>query len=923
MIASFHRLTCFWLEADPGESWAAPRDFLIGIRSSKVSSSLTQGHISEHYDPERLPSDAPGYIWLRERLHELAAEVPTDADDAPFDAQPAFDPEHPVQERDPFPAFFWRMKLQDSVPWGILEVLVGRDFVVFHQCAMGEARPGEGASALHRLKETGWVNRHASFAALFTAEFTQVSHLETVDFSLWSNEIARFELRSPSAFAFTRDATEFQIRLGIRQASKDGRDIYDGLVLVEQASSDTENGIAPGRLHLEATGFVTRLTTLLCNASKVAWEDGQSEIKYKEIGRSFKADLAELDQFQKQRARVLPAPLSRSGVGRLRSIYYAARKNLEEVNQLVETCRLNMRQFEDISSEFLHAREPWARETLLKHRGLFDDLQARRRTLETQGQWLQEEIHLLLATGGSFAGDSVPEVLQFPGTREAGSCQVPAGLSPLIMIVGSGEEDRPGPSTAWLTGRKEQAGDRDDSPIPLVLRPSEISLDQREDLIGLYVEALADCSPDDLRQLMTLLCSREGILHLASDKIGRTLPVRIGWIFTAGTNPEFQQAEGALLGFLDKSFSKTYSETSSARKNQNWVGMICLLLFIEGVIRFLTKPPAHLASVVREYLAQKPRLLFLMGFLHLVSGQSDEAKGYLRQAAHSALADRDSPWSHFVAQFFRKYEETRASLSEQAVQIWRDQLALEYLKVYDLDSAVGLARAPTLKGSKPALRGVLWVVALAIGSALLLADWLVGPSPPPWFAQLQGQWREFVILSVSALAVLGAPLALWLRARGAMKNLFPDILFPRILGAITLAAIALCASSETERLVVSKFPILCMIIVVSLVGGLGYLYSEVRKKVSSGAEARRRCIDVFSLAFLEATCLSTGFVLIYEGMFEAAFRPTPLVKPSYYVYGVFLRPLNVLLIAILSMFVGIVVQLMTQFSDKRIEDELG
>lgn len=927
MIASFHRLTYFWLEPDPGTSWAAPRDFLTGIRSSRVSSTSTEGHICEHYDPEALPSDAPGYIWLRKKLGELASEVPADPGDTPFDAQPSFDPRHPVPERDPFPAFFWTMGGQDRNPWGILEVLVGRDFVVFHQCAMSEVKPGEGDDALRRLEENGWVLRHDSPAALFTAEFIQVSHLDATDRPFWSEKIARFELRSPSSFPFSRDAIEYETRLGISQDSKDGVDIYRGLVLIEQISRDAGSGETPSELHLEATGFVTRLTTLLGNASKVNWENSQAQTKFAGISQEFKVDLAGLDQLQKRRERILPSPLSRSEVGKLRLIYHSARKNLEQVNQLVETCRLNLRQFEDLSRRFLHQLDPWAGDTLVKLRRLVDNLQVMQRALGSRAQWLQEEIYLLLETGGRFASDYVPELLQCLRSPAGRSLQVSEGLSPLVVRDYNAGKESGALTTLWLAGCEQKEGNQNNEAVPLVLRPSEISLDRKEDLTDLYVEALANCSPGSLRHLMESLCNREGHIQLATVKPSPPLP--IGKVFTAVADPEFQRMEGTLLSFLDPAFSMVYAQ-DSAQKDQDWVGMICLLSFIEALIRFLDDAPFHLASIAREYSAARPRLLFLAGFLNVVSGRVDEAKGFLGQATQLALSNQDFDWAYLVAKFFQEYERRVGPKGSQIKQVVvktqrgrllrHEELAQEFLKVYDLDSAVSLARAslPSREGRPWRMRGLLWVFAFVVGSALLLADKLAGPTPPHWFAGVQNQWGVLVLVSASALAVLGAPLALWLGARRAMEQLFPAILFPRILGAITLGAIALCASEETEKLVTAKAPIFTMMVVISLAGGIGYLYSEVRKKVSSGAECLRRCFDVFCLAFLEAACLSTAFVLIYEGMFEAAYD-----KPGYYtMYGVFLRPHNIFLIAILSMFIGIVVQVMTLFSEKRSETNL-
>jgi len=356
---------------------------------------------------------------------------------------------------------------------------------------------------------------------------------------------------------------------------------------------------------------------------------------------------------------------------------------------------------------------------------------------------------------------------------------------------------------------------------------------------------------------------------------------------------------------------------------QGWVGTISLLSFLDAVTGFLAKAPYHLASVASNYSAQRSRLLFLMGFLHVICGHSDEAKGRLRQAAQSALDHQDLDWAYFVAQCFREYEQwsedsesksTTSKLHTSQKPPW-ERLALDFLNVYDLSSAIGLARKnprDPLQGPR-AIRFLLWGLAFLVGVALLASD--------KWLSAASQAWREAGLFGVSALAILGAPLALGVGARGALQRLFPDILYPRILGAIVVASVNLCVNQDAGTVASPGLLVFSILLILSLGGGALYLHSEVRKKVGDGRESWLRCLDIFSLAFLEATSLSTIFALVYERTFLKAFIENHEVHPEIFtIGGIFLRPQTIFLMAILSMLIGIVVELMFQSAEKHGEE---
>ncbi len=927
MVSSIHRLSCFWLEPEYGAvSWNAAREFLGRVRSSKVGHARAEGHIYEHYNPQELPK-APGYQWLLDRLDELVKEMPSDPDQPPFDAAPVFDPRNPVPKRDPFPAFFWTMRSQDGRPWGILEVLIGRDFVLFHQSVMQSTENGLGIEPLRSLEETGWVMSHECTDALFTSVFTQVSALGEAEHEIIFAELKEDLTHHSDDFKFSGKGIDYQIRLSIRQilpATCQGQSAsYKGLIFVEPILVHSIESQDFSACHLDATSFILYLATLLTNCSKIEFEQDLAETKFKNIEEGLGGELARIDRIHERQSCALPTRLPRSQVKRLRNSLHSAWQDLESAQQLVETCRLNFKQFEAFSRVLLHEHDPWVQETLGRLRQVGCDLRERRHALEHLSSWLRARIDFLVTTGGSFGGNYSLELLPSETARCARRSQEAEGLSPLI--VESLVEEVPGKfATLWITGRAGQQQSQANAAGWLVLRPKEITPDRRDDMRDFYFEALGDCSADDLRILLESLCDPGGCLRLSTATLGKSTTLPIGLIFHRDDERKkgsrsYQEVEKEVIGFLKHALSPAYVANSPVKlksevENQDWTAIFCLRSFLDAVIRLLNRPPDHLAGVSSEFSIERSRLLFLSGFLQIVSGEGNAAMSSLREAARLSMADHELPWAYFVAQFFQAYrqlevgvpESTRIAylLQNRPKQAWRDQLALDFLDVYDLRSAIGLARAARRDPLRRpwSIRFWLWSLAFATGAILLGADhWL----------SVSTKGREVIFGLSSILAVLGAPLALWLGAHGALSRLFPKILYPRILGAVTIAAINFCATQETGTLASAGPLIFGILVMISLGVGELYMYSEVRRKVGDPKESLCRSLDVFSLAFLEAISLSTIFALVYERMFwtfAKEFERSSL--GAYSVVGVFLRPRTIVLVAVLSMLIGIVVQLM-------------
>jgi hypothetical protein len=933
MIASFHQLTGYWLSEDPLDPDIAEATDFLNRMLRHGPQTVAEGHVQVNYDPDNLER-APGYDWVRERLQQLV-QSPAVFRDPPFDAEPKFGSLPPVPDNEPFPAFFWNIRSNDDVLLGLREVLGGRDFIVFHQCALGHAGPVDDSDdVVGVLDENGWARPREGSAALFTAEFHQVSHLDLENRGLWTAQLDRFTYVSPW-FEFRPEEVKYEICLGLRRpVTGPGVRRFEALVLVGKIEPETEEDVAhPTQMHLASTGFIPKLSALLTSTAKVEWQHAEGS-KLCVLEGSLRALRKGLDEFQRKRSASVPAVLSRRQAESLQLKHQTAWEVSDIAEQLSDTCLLNLRQFDEVSAQLLHQDDPWARHTRIELLQINGQLQAASRSLERQSRRLRDEIELALATG-RFAGESAPELL-LPARSALPWSGPPESFPPLVVTASNPATATEPKGAVWYADPGSDQGG-----TILVLRPSEFESGDLESLTSYYSKALREASSEELRGLLRYLCGSHGSLCLAGADHGRTQWLRIGDLFAAegvaGKSSTIRAKFLALSQADDEPMFSAAYRTSSHRElaegdQQVWLGLEALVAFLDALACFFGSPPGHLQSVADDWPEAHSRFLFVLAILHIVAGRGDEARGCLRHSVHAALERRDLDGAYFVAELFKRYEhdhesegarpapETSRSRVRQR-QPWRRRAALDFLQAYDLSSAVELARDTYHSGSHAVIRrpkSIRWWLrgsVLGLAVLLLLTDrWIESLSP----AALLEPRRRYALIATAALAFLGTPFALMIGARGALARLYPDILYPRILGAITLATITISATHETAKVLMhSSLPILYMLIAVSLGGGVLYLFSQVQRRVGPGLESAWRSLDLFSLAFLEAISVSTVFCLLFGKVFVS--KSSSNEDAPFLVDGVFMRPKIIFLVACFTLFVGIVVQLMIQGDSKGTE----
>jgi hypothetical protein len=930
MIVSFHRLTCYWLSPNPEDTAGVEAEnFLKMVRNELSPGTIREGHIQENYNPEDL-DQPPGYCWVRARLQELA-KSPAVAGEPFFDSLPVFGAKPWVSESDSFPAFFWRIRSQEGALLGLLEVLAGRDFVTLHQCAISCFSSSEG-DLLDQLREPSWMRLYQCQEALFIAEFTQISHLGSHEESRWAEHLAPFSNISPS-FCFRPGEIEYRMQLGLIQRNTSaGPPVFEGIILVDRSELETalESGDCE-RSHLGATVFIPKLGLLIVNSMKVEWQLSEAEGKFPLLDQGLSKVRKELVELQKARAETVPAPLTRGEVERLGRSHHGAWEISDTAEQLLDTSLRNEAQFENLSVLLLGEDDPWARRTRLRLRHANGLIQTWVRSLDRQSRRLRAEIELALVTGRLLAGESSPELLLFSSNRGGRWRAMPSGFTPLVF-QGLACDSPPSEAskTAWFTGVESGGG-----PSVLVLRPKFLDPSHLDDLVTFYSAALRDSSSEELHSLLGSLCGSKGHLSLASVVPGETRSIPVGGVFASKRNvPAGGLLWSESFEFLPRDgkhqFSEFYERLSSSDPGKadlsDWLGLVSLIAFLEALSVFFTTPPDHLSGVAQDWEEEQSRFLFLLALLCIAARREDEAKSYLRRSVRTALTHRDVAWAYFAAQFFQEYEsqlQARKPQSDAAPtprmrrrQPWRDRLALDFLEVYDLGAAVGLVRRmrdgkSSARLRRPwVLRFILCGAAFLTGALLLLTDmWLKSPFPR-WIAG-QETLREGVLIITATFAFLGAPLALVAGAGGALRRLFPEILYPRILGAITLTTITFFATQPMAPALAAANPLIfSSLMAISLGSGAFYLFWEIQRGIGRGRESFWRCIDLFSLVFLEAVSVSTVFSLLFGKLLEPT---TPSADSSAFFLGdVFIRPKTIFLVASLSLFFGIVVQLMIQ-----------
>jgi len=336
MIVSNHHLTGFWFDSgieacDDAEQGRASQ-FLSAALAALPSNQASEagGAIHTHFDPLQLSTTLAGHIWLKDRLSWMKRTFPA------FDDEPAMLTD-PAKRRSPFPAFHWsRRYLIEGRRLSLegVQVLIGHDFAVVHEFQ---------GLLTKELQATLGVTGEGMFAepppdALFTAVFSQQSGLQSeLTFDWAESEFTNGHCPGVDA----------PLRIALRGSARR----YRGLLHVESHETTL---FARARGHINASAYLTFLSTILVNHAKVEFEFDIAN----EVMETLNQDLTQpfLAKDMSRRAT--------DSTGALED-YVHSGQNLERAlysfDQLTLTCQFNTEQFEHVSSRLFESDNLWTK----------------------------------------------------------------------------------------------------------------------------------------------------------------------------------------------------------------------------------------------------------------------------------------------------------------------------------------------------------------------------------------------------------------------------------------------------------------------------------------------------------------------------------------------------------------------------------
>ncbi|MBN2082117.1 hypothetical protein JW859_07905 [bacterium] len=352
-------------------------------------------------------------------------------------------------------------------------------------------------------------------------------------------------------------------------------------------------------------------------------------------------------------------------------------------------------------------------------------------------------------------------------------------------------------------------------------------------------------------------------------------------------------------------------DLDAAREAGHWSAYQALLAFLEAITEYL-KEARQETDYRGLMVSARAKLLFLFGLIRGLNPDAvSETALTLQEAVHAALEAKDVKRAIYFAQVHNIYLNALPISKEEElpdIDSWRTNIACEFIDVYEFTTALEQGREDqpsaieesSSRGARLkhwlgqftqavwlplAVVGIISAVGLGIGEVYLGAAW----------AWVLASW-------FLGLLLLGLSLSSGWNWRHIL-HLTPRVLYPRIMGAISVAILTWCLSEDFSSLIKTDWWLLTILSVLCVVGGWGYLYSQVKRKLDTKDDRRRakfRSLDLLSLAMLEALILSTVAAPFYFKTFEH-FLKQDLWRPTAW---------HILLIACVSLFIGIVIQLM-------------
>ena len=989
------------LDCNPGTKVARDaRDALVHSLAALDTLGEDGGGISRGYDPRELPVEGcPGYRWLIDRIDELVrgrpkfdgdpvvGDMPADKRREPFSAlswKVAGKPREALTE-----VCLEVLCGHDFVlfhQFGIFDLLPGNRQQIEQYKAIAESMD--------------FLKMPCSSEAFLTGSFLQIANddpelvprdLLVPDRKLtdccWSAGGQPFRVRwdlSASGVASPRNYQGFVLLTPV--PSDESR--LPGRI---SRSRESKHAIEFDG----AMGFLIDLSTLMVDDAKVEFEYEQaSSPDFANLEHRLSVQTVRARQRLARQKQFLGTCLSQSDVDDLEVAEIRIGKQLTRFEELVTTCEIDAHQFTKFSHELAIEDNAWIKRTILRHGMLNWNLLSLQRRLGSHFRFyarLADAVRSAEKRSASLC--YAPELIRFWQATTAGSTGQHQGdfskvLVPLVECTERTDGQAIAPTTFWKIPLP--AAEQGSKAVPernavefTVLRPQLLEPQGLDNLTDHYAAALRNCPPGQFLRLIDDLLSQGSTIHLSNeiDDPRHVAPLRIDLLFPDGClgtapqvanvkeklwHPGDEEADKENNGKKNKfcSFHQIYMSLDPAKSGavdppteiqnlnqQHWVAMMSLLSLLDGLARVLRRPPQQHAVVLGGNRGYLVRFLVLAGVLRAIAGHRELAKARLREAVDAAMESDDFAWALCAAQLAQVYEQwddghpDRRSLpgaktnrreTEQR-HAWRRDLTSAFLKVFDLPSAVAIARVRTGPDDAPFAPRSLRISWCLRAPALFLMVLMLMPAMiRPGLEPVQGsQVKAPVTAAVKArdvadlievptaaqrtlayttlaAGVVLLPLAILAGAWGSLRGLSLQILYPQLFGAITIALVAFLSGLDTIHALCEASSLAKgILIVVSLAGAWGYLSWEIIHFYPWRASLGR-VLDLMSLAFLEACLLGSLFVAVFGAELSS------LPGSAWWIYaqpgsdGVlfYASPLNTLMVASCFLFIGIVIRLM-------------
>jgi len=357
--------------------------------------------------------------------------------------------------------------------------------------------------------------------------------------------------------------------------------------------------------------------------------------------------------------------------------------------------------------------------------------------------------------------------------------------------------------------------------------------------------------------------------------------------------------------------------------DQYFVGVKSMIAFFEALCRLFDEPRHHIGFTESlPYQDKRRHLLFIIGMLCLKIGYCKKARSFFNDAVQLGHKKNKFDWAFTVSQIAVECEAcVRKPMDNKQFpqgtlkpkkrkNPLRTQLVSNFLDVLDLPKAVSIAREPNKVTPLPQetgsrIRTWLWAMTLMVITGFLVSSYMI------YNHEKYSPTTISLVTSISwIIAFIAAPASLLGGgALGKMSGkLFPHILYPKNLAAITITVVSFSFSNDLITLLIfkNKLPLLIILGAISLILPVFYLNSRFERFVWSGKTRLTRIFDFLNISFLEASTLSALCMSLYGPTFDNI--PSKFIFKIHNLDWLYISPLFMLLATLAAVLFGTVVK---------------